>query len=378
MIKPGPASILFAVTLWPWLAALLLYLTPSNRRSKTAMTFAVAGGVLTPFAVWFLPGSDPLSAACSCLVAVVPAVLLYQGMKKGAQSGVLLSFLVTGCALLALSVRDVFAVTALCGAGFVLSAWRAAHRTQSASFVWDMTRSRLAGVMIAALGAAWLMLVRQAADGAETLSGAGSALGCVFLAAGLAMMAGLGPSPLLEERDDTAEGLLEMALRFAVLVLIWRLNTLPMVRDIILAAGFVTLFMMGMRKLKSTVDVLSGVMGLAAIAAAFGAGNAVVLLCLAALGLAAGQHWVREGRLLQLGAGVPPSPVFIALLALGLVLPFSVFVAVMVLWLSALWRVEKGYAAADFWGSRFEVALLVISFAGLFLLQWHPEPVWKP
>nr|WP_294916406.1 hypothetical protein [uncultured Neokomagataea sp.] len=376
MIHPGQASVLFAVTLWPWLAALLLYLTPSDRRFPAGMTFALAGGVLTPFAVWLLPGSDPLSAACSCLVALVPALLLHGGEERKRQSGMVLSFAVTGCALQALNVRDVFAVTALCGVGFVLSAWRAARRAQRASFVWDMTRSRLAGVVVAALGAAWLTLGRQV--GGDILSGNGGMLGSVFLAAGLGMMAGLGPAPVPEEHDDMAENLLEIALRFAAIALIWRLNAVSVVRDIVLAAGFVTLLMMGIRRAQSIVGLLSGVIGLAAVAAAFGAGNAVVLLCLAALGLAVGLRWVRVERLLQLGAGVPPSPVFVALLAMGLALPVTWFVVVMVLWLPALWRVGKEHYAVGAWMNRFELGLILIGVAGLCLLQWHPAPVWRP
>ncbi|GBR44830.1 hypothetical protein AA106556_0555 [Neokomagataea tanensis NBRC 106556] len=191
-------------------------------------------------------------------------------------------------------------------------------------------------------------------------------------------MAGLGPAPVREEHDDIAENLLEIALRFAAIVLIWRLNAVLVVRDIVLAAGFVTLLMMGLGRVQSTVGLLSGVMGLAAVAAAFGAGNAVVLLCLAALGLAVGQRWVRAERLLQLGAGVPPSPVFVALLAMGLALPTMWFVVVMVLWLPALWRVGTEHYAAGVWMNRFELGLILIGCAGLYLLQWHPEPVWKP
>ncbi|QDH24088.1 hypothetical protein D5366_01080 [Neokomagataea tanensis] len=378
MINAGPASLLFAVTLWPWLAAFLLYLTPASRQISTAMTFAVAGGVLTPFAVWLLPGNDPLAAGCSCLVSFVPLLVLRAGDDHYVGKGMVFSFAVVGCALQALNIRDVFAVTALCGTGLVLSAWRAASRAQRASFVWDMTRSRLAGVVVAALGAAWLALGRQAGVGTETGLGGGSVLGGVFLAAGLGMMAGLGPSPVPEEHEDTAENLLEVALRFAAIVLIWRLNTAPLVREIILAAGFVTLLMMSSRRQKTPIGLLSGLVGLAAIAAAFGTGNAVVLLCFSALLLAAGPRWINNEYLLLLGAGAPPSPVFVAFLALGLALPLSWSVALFVVWLPALLRIRKDYHRAGLAMSRFDIGVLAMGLASALLLQWHPEPVWRP
>ena len=71
----APVGTLFAVTVWPLLAAFLLFLTPENRQSASSRTFAVAGLAITPLAVWLMPGTDALAAACSCIVTAIPLLL---------------------------------------------------------------------------------------------------------------------------------------------------------------------------------------------------------------------------------------------------------------------------------------------------------------
>ncbi|EHH67180.1 hypothetical protein [Gluconobacter morbifer] len=359
----APIGTLFAVTVWPLLAALLLLLTPENRQTASSMTFSVAGVIMTPLAVWLLPGVDALAAAASSVVAFMPLLL----PPAEDRTGRILPFLVTGCALLALNVHSAFAVTVLCGAGTVLLAWREGRGTRRAAIVWDMARSRLGGVVLAVLGAALLPMEQ-------------SPLGAVLLTVGLCMMAGLGPSPVA----GPEAALLDTGLRFAALMLMLRMNSHPLVHLLVLVAGFGTLVMTVVAQRTERVVSLPTLSALGAIAAAVNEGGAMILLLVSALGLAF-MDLRHEGRSAEaLAAGGAPWPVFCALVGIGRSLDPGALVLLVLCLLPGLMAVrtmrllplrEKGRRGV---GPMVELALLVCGLCGPFVLVWHPVAGWRP
>lgn len=364
MLHPlAPVGTLFAVTVWPLLAAFLLMMTPANRQPASSLTFAVAGAFMTPVAVWLMPGADALAAACSCAVAVMP-LLLPPAMDR---VGRILPFLVTGCALMALNVHSAFAVTVLCGAGTVLLAWREGRGEQKAAIVWDMARSRLGGVVLGVLGASLLSMQQ-------------SPLGPVLLTVGLCMMAGLGPSPVPEPEA----ALLDTGLRFAAILLMLRLNGHALVHLLVLIAGLGTLLMKMTIRSPGRGNFLPVLAALGAIAAAVGEGGAIVLLLITALGLAVLERQGSVERYEMIAGGMAPWPVFCALLAIGRSLD-PVMLALMILCLlPALKQVRlagllpSGLTVKAGIIPVMEAVLLVVGVCGPLFLIWHPVPGWRP
>ncbi|MBS1026614.1 hypothetical protein [Gluconobacter albidus] len=358
----APVGTLFAVTVWPLLAAFLLCLTPENRQSASSRTFAVAGLVITPLAVWLMPGTDALAAACSCIVTAIP-LLLPQARDR---TGRILPFLVTGCALLALNVHSAFAVTILCGAGTVLLAWREGRGPRQAAIVWDIARSRLGGVVLGLLGASLLPMQQ-------------SSLGAVLLTLGLCMVAGLGPSPA----PAPEAALLDTGLRFAALMLMFRLSVYPLVHLLMLVAGFGTLLMLVLSRSTGRAISLPMLSALGAVAAAAGEGLALVLLLLSALGLGVLDLHEAEGAEV-IGAGAAPWPVFCALVGIGRSLETAQLVLLVLCLLPALWSVRPMTLLPAFGrGERGLVAvmqavLLLGGLCGPLLLAWHPVTGWRP
>ncbi|GBR13836.1 hypothetical protein [Gluconobacter frateurii] len=359
----APVGTLFAVTVWPLLAAFLLMLTPANRQPASSLTFAIAGAIMTPIAVWLMPGADALAAACSCAVAVMP--LLLPPAKD--RTGRILPFLVTGCALMALNVHSAFAVTVLCGAGTVLLAWREGRGAQKAAIVWDMARSRLGGVILGVLGASLLSMEQ-------------SPLGPVLLTVGLCMMAGLGPSPVPEPEA----ALLDTGLRFAAILLMLRLDHHALVHLLVLVAGFGTLIMKMAVQSKGRGQFLPVLAALGAIAAAVGEGSAIVLLLITSLGLAVLEREGEAGRYRTVADGMAPWPVFCALLAIGRSLEPFLLALMIVCLLPGLKNVRlaglmpSGLALKSGMVPMVEAALLAVGLCGPLLLAWHPTPGWHP
>lgn len=362
----APVGTLFAVTVWPLLAALLLFLTPENRQPASSVTFAVAGLVITPLAVWLMPGTDALAAACSCIVTAIP-LLLPQAPDR---TGRILPFLVTGCALLALNIHSAFAVTVLCGAGTVLLAWREGRGPRKALVVWDMARSRLGGVVLGLLGASLLPMPQ-------------SSLGAVLLTVGLCMVAGLGPSPA----PAPEAALLDTGLRFSALMLMFRLSAYPLVHLLMLIAGFGTIIMLvssrstGASSGRSMPLPMLSAFG--ALAAATGEGTALVPLLLAALGLTV-LNLRGAGGEDGIAAWAAPWPVFCALVGIGRSLETGQLVLLVVCLLPSLWSVrhvtllpalargERGTVAV------IQVVLLLGGLCGPLFLAWHPVTGWRP
>ncbi len=359
----APVGTLFAVTVWPLLAAFLLLMTPPGRQAVSSRTFAIAGALMTPVAVWLMPGADALAAACSCVVAVMPLLLPPAGDRVGR----ILPFLVTGCALMALNVHSAFAVTVLCGAGTVLWAWREGRGAQKAAIVWDMARSRLGGVILGVLGASLLSMEQ-------------SPLGPVLLTVGLCMMAGLGPSPVPE--PDAV--LLDTGLRFAAILLMLRLDGHPLVHILVLVAGFGTLIMRMAGQSRGRGVFLPILSSLGAIAAAVGEGSAIVLLLVASVGLAVLERQNDGSRYEMVAAGVAPWPVFCALLAIGRSLEPLLLVLMIVCLLPGLRQVRlaglmpSGLSLKGGIVPAVEVVLLLVGLCGPLLLAWHPAPGWRP
>ncbi|MBS1103952.1 hypothetical protein JK202_13195 [Gluconobacter sp. Dm-62] len=358
----APVGTLFAVTVWPLLAAFLLFLTPENRQSASSLTFAVAGLVITPLAVWLMPGTDALAAACSCIVTAIP-LLLPQAQDR---TGRILPFLVTGCALLALNIHSAFAVTVLCGAGTVLLAWREGRGPRKALVVWDMARSRLGGVVLGLLGASLLPMQQ-------------SSLGAVLLTVGLCMVAGLGPSPA----PAPEAALLDTGLRFSALMLMLRLSAYPLVHLLMLIAGFGTIIMLVSSRSSGRSMSLPMLSAFGALAAATGEGTALVLLLLAALGLAVLDLRGAGGED-GIAAGAAPWPVFCALVGIGRSLETGQLVLLVVCLLPALWSVRHMTLLPAFArGERGMVAvmqavLLLGGLCGPLFLAWHPVTGWRP
>ncbi|GBR68328.1 hypothetical protein [Gluconobacter kanchanaburiensis] len=363
----APVGTLFAVTVWPLLAAFLLALTPENRQASSSLTFAVAGLVVTPLAVWLMPGTDALAAACSCIVTAIPLLL----PPAQDRTGRILPFLVTGCALLAFNVHSAFAVTVLCGAGAVLLAWREGRGARKAAIVWDMARSRLGGVVLGLLGASLLPMHQ-------------SSLGAVLLTVGLCMVAGLGPSPA----SAPEAAILDTGLRFSALMLMLRLSDYPLVHLLMLIAGFGTLLMLVSSRSSGRAFSLPMLSALGILAAATGEGPALVLLLLAALGLAAiGLAHQDPGGADEengIAAGSAPWPVFCALVGIGRSLGSGNLALLVVCLLPALWSVRHMtlLPASGREGGHLvlviQAVLLLGGLCGPLFLAWHPVTGWTP
>lgn len=269
-----------ALLAWPFLAAFLLAVMPRAGRRAGGLTFAVAGAILTPPAVFLAAGVDAVAAWASCLVALGPLALLLERSGEAPAP----FFLAAGCVLAAVNARAPLAVTAAVGAGTALLGWTVWRGSGSAVIAWDGARLRLAGVALAMLGAALLP--------------GGAPAGAALLAVGLCVTAGLGSAP----SGGSAGAVLEAGLGFASLLLLLRLDSLPAARLVALLAGFGGLAVRGGASLPA----------LGAIAAATGEGVALLLLLAASLGAALLARFGR-GYASMLVLAASPGPVFIAL-----------------------------------------------------------------
>lgn len=351
-LLPPPG--LFAVLCWPFLVALLLW---ASGRTGQGRGLALAGAVMSLLALVLFPhGLSFVQTAALGLEACAPFLLFltapaaaapwqtYAPAQAGARNwedfsenaslevlererpplseaerreeGVAerLPFLVTGCALMALSIRSVLAVTVALGAGAVVLAWwdgRGARRAKSA---WDMVRVRLCGVILSAFGAALLQALPVSPDSAQ-----GATLSAVMLVVGLGMMAGLGePRP-----PAPSFGLLEAGLRFGALFLLLQLAVSPLTQELTLLAGLAGLWLAVLGSGK-TFPLLSVLTALGALAAGACQENALLLLFCAALLCSALQRLEERVSGARLASWCAVPVLCVVLIMLGRALPWGV------------------------------------------------------
>ncbi|QDH16406.1 hypothetical protein [Swingsia samuiensis] len=360
----APIITLFAVTVWPLLAALLLLITPQSRQKASSLTFAIAGAIITFIAAWLLPRSDALAACCSCIVAAMP--LLLPNVQQD-RVGYILPFLVTGCVLMAMNVHSAFVIIVLCAAGTVLLAWREGRKAQQATLIWDMARLRLGGVIIAILGVS-LLSVEQ------------SPIGSVLLTVGLCMMAGLGPSSF----PGVEATLLDTGLRFAALLLMLRLSSYVWVHFFILIAGFGTLMMTVWGPHQGRKAFLPILTALGAIAAGVGEGAALIVLLFVSFALAALDQRIKVTNYDMIAVGMAPWPIFCVLIAIGRSLNSFLLILMVMCLIPELKKIKsiRLFPAGPYkefgWVPVIESLLLIVGLCGPLMLAWHPVSGWTP
>ncbi|WP_051625751.1 hypothetical protein [Kozakia baliensis] len=355
---------LLLVPCWPLLAACLLSLTPTANLRSSAKSFALIGLIISVCLTPFMPGQDGLSNGARLLVACVPWLA-----RRGeiGRIGVIVPFLACFCIMLALTAHAVLPIAALLGLAAALLALHEAAGAVRARVAWELARIRLAGAILALLGATL--------TGSSTQPDA-ARLGDLLLAVGLCLLAGLGPSPQgIPEMGRPA--VLDMLLRIGALALMLRLPDRDVTHMVFLLAGLGTLWLAVLARqcgprLHAALATLCAAQGGAVLPA--------LLFMTGGLAICSGEMTERSAR--WASSSLPPYPHFTAsLLLLSVLLMPHPFVGLAVLAALAIQaaRTEMRWPTLLAW--RQDAALWLLLALGLsspllMLLPW--SLAWRP
>lgn len=226
---------LLLIPCWPLLAACLLMLIPLPRIFGAARSLSLTGVALTVVLTPVAPDQDALSNGLRILASCVPWLALRdnQTLASSSRTALMVPFLATFSGIMALSAHAILPVTTWLGLTALLLAVREALTASRARIAWDHARLRVAGVVLSLLGATL---------GSLTTDAGSIRAGDLFLAIGLSLLAGLGPSPQ-KTSDSGTSAILDMLLRLGAIALILRLPDRDVTHLVFLCAGVATLWL---------------------------------------------------------------------------------------------------------------------------------------
>ncbi|CAI9121357.1 hypothetical protein [Brytella acorum] len=370
---------LLLVPCWPLLAGFLLLLLPRDQTNVAGRFLAASGLVVAALFTPFMPEQDVLSDVVRLLAASIPFLAWRDGLGRAAA---VVPFFATSCVMLALTVHQVLAVVALLGlASAFLALYDAAGAVRARS-AWETAQLRVAGVMMALLGATFTTLSATAV-GSGTLR-----TGDLLLSVGLCLIAGLGHVPAPPPAGRPA--LLDILPRLGASALMLRLPAHDVTDAVFLALGLVTLWLCAFRQ-RAGGALFAAMMALCAGASGGGGSDrgmaaespvlvAGLLFCIAATALATERIDDRQRAWME--TAQPPSPLFMgSLLLLAELLPGHPLMAALILGGLGLqvaragpgdWPRRMDRADLMFWG------LVLVGLLSPLLLLWPLALAWHP